>query len=66
MNWKKLFLVGFKMLGLLVNTLTSSYSYFRSNRESLQLPIQMQLFEKLKLLFQFSTAFFESTLKEEN
>ena len=45
--------------------MTSKYEYSRSNRENLPLPIQIQLFEKLKTFCQFFIAFLESTLNFE-
>ena len=45
-SWKKLFLIGSKILGLFDNTLTQNYEYFRSNRENFQLPIEIKLSEK--------------------
>ena len=34
------------MLGLFDHTLTANYEYFRSNREKLNLPIEIKLSEK--------------------
>ena len=52
------------------NTLTADYKYSRSNRENLQLPIQMQLSKKPKtFLLHFYCvfiAFLESKLKFEH
>ena len=45
-----------------MNTLTANYEYSRSNRETLPLPIQMQLSEKPKTFSQFFIAFLKSTL----
>ena len=59
---EKSFLVRSEILGLLVNTLTASYEYSRSNRENLPLPIQMYLSEKSKTFSQLLIAFLESTL----
>ena len=44
------------------NTLTADYEYFRSNKENLPLPIQMQLFKKPKTFCCNFIAFLESTL----
>ena len=48
------------------NTLTANYEYSCSNRENLQLPIQMQLSEKPKTFCQFFIAFLESTINIEH
>ena len=66
MSWKKLFLVISQILGLLVNTLTASYEYSRSNSENLPLPIQTQLSEKPKSFFGIFIAFLESRLNFED
>ena len=47
------------------NTLTANYEYSGSNRENLPLPIQIQLFEKLKVFCCIFIAFLESTLSFE-
>ena len=47
------------------NTLTANYEYSVSNRENLPLPIQIQLFEKLKVFCCIFIAFLESTLSFE-
>ena len=47
-----------------LNTLTADYEYSRSNKENLQLPIQMQLSKKPKAFCNF-IAFLESTLNSE-
>ena len=44
----------------LVNALTTNYQYSRGNNDSLQLPIQMQLYEKLETFSSFFLAFFQS------
>ena len=44
---KKLFLIRSEVLGLLDNTLNANYEYFRSNRENLPLPIQIESSKKL-------------------
>ena len=46
LSWKKLFLIIYEILGLLVNTLTANYEYSHSNRENLPLPIQIKLSKK--------------------
>ena len=48
------------------NTLTANYEYSRSNTETLPLPVQMQLSEKLKTFTQFFIAIFETTLNFEH
>ena len=42
---EKFFLIRSEILGLLVNTLTANYEYFRSNQENFPLPIQLKLSE---------------------
>ena len=54
-----------KILGLLFITLTANYKYFHRDRESLALPIQMQLSEKQNSFYQFFIAFLECTLNFE-
>ena len=51
-----------EILGLLVNTLTASYEYSRSNIENLPLPIQFKLSKKPLILYGIFYVFFESTL----
>ena len=48
---KKLFLVTYEILGMLVNMLILEDEHSRTIRENLQLPIQRQLYKKLKSLF---------------
>ena len=47
---------------LLVNTLAAEGKYPVLNRGNLTIPIQMQLSQKQKTFFQFSTAFSKSRL----
>ena len=49
------------MLALSVNTLTSDGKYPVQGCENLQLPIQMQLFEKRKKFSEFFVAYVDST-----
>ena len=52
---------------LYINMLTANYEYSHSSRENLQLPIQMQLSEKLKTFSNFFFfAFLESKLNFEH
>ena len=44
------------------NKLTANYKYYRSNRENLPLPIQIQLSKKPKIFCCVVFAFLESTL----
>ena len=44
------------------NTLTANYEYSRSNTDTLQLPEQMQLSEKLKSLSRIFFPFFQRAL----
>ena len=57
-----LVLVRSEILGLLANTLTANYEYFRSNTENLPLPFQMEISEKVKRFFPFFIAFSKSAL----
>ena len=54
---KKSFSVWSEILGLLVNTLTPDYEYSLSNMDKLQLPVQMQLPEKLEAFSRFLLRF---------
>ena len=49
-----------------INTLTTDYEYYHSNRENLPLPIQKQLAEKLKTFFKFFIAILECPLNLEH
>ena len=60
LSWRKPPLVIFKILGLLVNTLTADDMYCLLNREYLTQPIQMQLSKKQKTFSQFFSAFLKS------
>ena len=60
------FLVRFEILGLLVNTITANFQYSCSNRQNLQLPIQMQLFGKPKIFCQVFVSILKSTLNFEH
>ena len=51
---------------ILFNTLTANYEYSRSNRESLLLPIETQLYEKVENFCQLSVAFLQSVLNFEH
>ena len=59
-------MVRFEIFGPLVNTLTTIYEYFRSNRENLPLPIQMQLTKKSKKICKFFIVCLEFTLNFEH
>ena len=48
LSQKKLFLNVSQILGLLDNTLTANYECSRSNRENIQLAIQIKLFKNGK------------------
>ena len=52
-----------EILGMFVNTLTADGKYSVQGCEKLQLPIQMQLYEKRKTFSQFFVSFLESTSK---
>ena len=49
------------MLGVFVNTLTADGKYLVQGCENLQLPIQMQLYEKQKTFSHIFIQFLEST-----
>ena len=49
-----------------MNTLTANYEQSRRNRESLPLPIQMKLSEKLKIFCSTFIAFLKSTFKKKS
>ena len=51
---------------MLFNTLTASYEYSRSKTDNLQIPVQMQLSEKLGIFSQFFIAFWDSALNFEH
>ena len=59
--WKMSPLVLGEIFGVFVNTLTADGNYPVQGCENLQLPIQMQLFEKRKTFFQFFILFLRST-----
>ena len=59
--WKMSPLVLGEILGVFVNTLTADGKYPVQGCENLQLPIQMQLFQKWKTFFQFFILFLRST-----
>ena len=61
-HYKEPFLVKSKILGLLVNTLTTDHEHSRGNRKNLLLPIQMQIFKNSKIFCSIFIAFLESTL----
>ena len=46
MSLKKNFSIRSEILGMLVNTMTANYKYFRSNPENLPLQIQTKLSKK--------------------
>ena len=50
-----------EILGVFVKSLTADGKYPVQGCENLQLPIQMQLFEKRKTFFQFFILFLRST-----
>ena len=50
-----------KILAVFLNTLTADGKYAVENWENWQLPMQMQLSEKLKALSEFFIPFLEST-----
>ena len=50
---------------VLINTLTATCEYFRSNRENLPLPIHMKISKNLETFYPSFIEFLESTLKFE-
>ena len=54
-----------KILGLFVNTLTVDDKHYLLNREYLAQQIQIQLYEKHKIFFEFFLAFLKSILNFE-
>ena len=58
LSYKRSLLVRSEILGLVINTLTATYEYSRSNRENLTLRIQMAIIWKIKsVLLQFYCIF---------
>ena len=55
-------LVLYKFLRLLVKTLTDDEKYSLLYRENLTQPIQIPLYQKQKIFFNFFSAFLKSTL----
>ena len=51
---------------MLVDKVTGNYQYSRSNKHNLQLPVQMQSSEKLKIFSRFWIEFLESALNFEH
>ena len=62
LSWKKSLLLTCKILGLLVNTLAADEKYPVFKRDSLTIPIQMQLSQKQKTFSEFFAAFLKSSL----
>ena len=61
--WKILFLIRFQIIWLLVDKLTATYEYSRTNRENLPLLIQIKLSKKTIKLFLYFLTFFEIYIK---
>ena len=53
-------------LGLLVYIMTTHYEYCRNNTDNLKVPVQMQLYGKLKTFSRVFTAFLQHSLKFEH
>ena len=66
MSWKKLLLVTCKVLRLFVNTLTADDKCSLLSRDNLVQPIQMDLSQKQKTVFELFCSFFKSTSKFEH
>ena len=62
MSSKKLCLVRYQVLGLLVNMMTANYEFSCSNRENLPLPIQINLSKKPSTFTCIFLGLFESKL----
>ena len=60
MSWKKSVLVGSKILGLLLNTLTADYKYSSLNMQTLAQQVQTPLYLKQKTFSGFFIAFLKS------
>ena len=63
---KKSLLMTCQILGPLVNTLAADEKYIVLNRDNLTIPIQIQLSEKQKKLYQFYAPFLKSGLSFEH
>ena len=63
---KKSILLTWKILGLLVNTLSADDKYLVLNRENLIIPIEMPLSQKHKTFSEFFSPFLKSTLNSEH
>ena len=66
LSWKKSVLVGSKILGLSVNTLTAEYKYSRRNMQIFQKQFQTQLSQKRKAFSWFFIAFLKCTSRLEH
>ena len=62
LSWNKSLLLTCKMLELLVNILAAEEKYPVLKRDSLTIPIQIQLYQTQKTFLQFFAAFFKSRL----
>ena len=62
MSWKKSRLLTCQILGLLRNTSAADEKYSVLNKDSLTIPIHMQLSQKQKTLSEFFTLFLKSRL----
>ena len=60
LSWKKSLLLTCLMFGLLVNTLAADEKYPVLNRDTLTIPIQMQLSQKQKTFSPFFAPFLKS------
>ena len=57
LSWKKSFLLTYKILGLLLNTLAANENYPVLHRDNLTIPIQMQSSQRKKSFSPFFAAF---------
>ena len=66
MSWKKSALVRYKILGLVVNTLTAEYKYSRRNVKTFAQQVQTPLSLKQKIFPGFFIEFLKSTSNGEH
>ena len=62
LSWKKSLLLTHQILGLLINILPADEKYRVLNKDSLTIPVQMQLSQKLKSFSELFAAFLKARL----
>ena len=62
LSWKKSLLLTHQLLGLLINKLPADEKYRVLNKDSLTIPVQMQLSQKLKSFSELFAAFLKARL----